>query len=116
MTDPGGSFRETLQREQEAEEAFYRGDPGPFKALFSRNDDVSLFGAFGPCKRGWQDVGRTFDWVANRYRDGTVRSEFEVIYEGRRSGVHRQLRARGAGPRRRRAPQPHDPGDADLSP
>jgi ketosteroid isomerase-like protein len=28
------------------------------------------------------DVGRTFDWVASRYRDGTVRSEFEVIYEG----------------------------------
>src|SRR5207253_8172262 len=41
-------------------------------------DDVFLFGAFGPCKKGWADVSRTFDWVAGRYRDGTVRSEYEV--------------------------------------
>lgn len=54
----------------------------PFKALFSHCDDVSLFGAFGPCKKGWADVSRTFDWVAGRYRDGTVRSEYEVIHEG----------------------------------
>ena len=76
------SFDETLRREQLAQDAFYRGDPEPFKALFSHSDDVSLFGAFGPCKKGWADVSRTFDWVASRYRDGTVRSQYEVIYEG----------------------------------
>jgi ketosteroid isomerase-like protein len=76
------SFQETLRLERAAEDAFYRGDPEPFKALFSRRADVSLFGAFGPCKKGWADVSRTFDWVAGRYRDGTVRSEYEVIQEG----------------------------------
>ena len=75
------SFAETLRAERSAQEAFYRGDPEPFKALFSRRDDVSLFGAFGPCTKGWADVSRTFDWVADRYRDGTVRSDYEVIYE-----------------------------------
>ena len=76
------SFEETIRREQSAEDALYRGDPEPFKALISRRDDVSLFGAFGPCKKGWAEVSRTVDWVAGRYRDGTVRSEYEVIYEG----------------------------------
>jgi ketosteroid isomerase-like protein len=47
-----------------------------------RTDDVSLVGSFGPCKKGGQDIARTFDWVAGRYREGTVQSEFEVVHEG----------------------------------
>lgn len=41
---------ETLRREHLAEEAFYLGSPEPFKDMWSHADDVSLFGAFGPCK------------------------------------------------------------------
>jgi ketosteroid isomerase-like protein len=67
--------------EQAAEAAIYQGDPEPFKALFSHGDDVSLFGAFGPCKRGWAEVGTTVDWVASRYRDGVVTAEYEVVHE-----------------------------------
>ena len=73
---------ETLKRENLAERAFYLGDPEPYKRLWSTADDVSLFGAFGPCKKGWTELSRTFDWVANRYRDGTVSSEYLVIHEG----------------------------------
>jgi ketosteroid isomerase-like protein len=76
------SFQDMLAREQVAESAFYRGDPEPFKRLWSHSDTVSLFGAFGPCKKGWEPVSNTFDWVAGRYRNGTVRAEYEVVYEG----------------------------------
>src|ERR1700746_4019915 len=70
-----------LSRERSAEAAIYRGDPGPFKALWSRGDDISLFGAFGPCKKGWHQVSKTVDWVVGRYRDGAVTAEYEVVHE-----------------------------------
>jgi ketosteroid isomerase-like protein len=76
------TFADVLSREQSAEAAIYLGDPEPFKALWSRRDDVSLFGAFGPCKKGWHQVGKTVDWVASRYREGVVTAEYEVVHEG----------------------------------
>ena len=72
------TFADVLSQEQSAEAAIYRGDPEPFKALWSHTDDVSLFGAFGPCKKGWHQVGETTDWVASRYRDGAVTAVYEV--------------------------------------
>jgi ketosteroid isomerase-like protein len=76
------TFADMLSREQAAEAAIYLGDPEPFKALWSRREDVSLFGAFGPCKKGWHQVGKTVDWVASRYREGVVTDEYEVVHEG----------------------------------
>ena len=76
------TFADMLLREQAAEAAIYMGDPEPFKALWSRGDDISLFGAFGPCKKGWQQVNKTVEWVASRFRDGVVTAEYEVVYEG----------------------------------
>jgi len=76
------AFADVLSRERSAEAAIYRGDPGPFKELWSRGDDISLFGAFGPCKKGWRQVGKTVEWVAGRYREGVVTAEYEVVYEG----------------------------------
>jgi ketosteroid isomerase-like protein len=76
------TFADMLSREQSAEAAIYLGDPEPFKALWSRGDDISLFGAFGPCKKGWHQVGKTVDWVAGRFREGTVTAEYEAVYEG----------------------------------
>jgi ketosteroid isomerase-like protein len=79
--DPA-TFADVLSREQFAEAAMYLGDPEPFKALWSRRDDISLFGAFGPCKKGWDQVGKTVEWVASRFRQGVVTAEYEVVYEG----------------------------------
>ena len=76
------AFADALSREQSAEAAIYLGDPGPFKELWSRGDDISLFGAFGPCKKGWHQVGKTVEWVAGRYREGVVTAEYEVVHEG----------------------------------
>jgi ketosteroid isomerase-like protein len=76
------TFADVLSQEQSAEAAIYRGNPEPFKTLWSHTDDVSLFGAFGPCKKGWHQVGKTTDWVASRYREGEVTAEYEVVHEG----------------------------------
>jgi ketosteroid isomerase-like protein len=76
------AFADVLSQERSAEAAIYRGDPEPFKAVWSHRNDVSLFGAFGPCKKGWHQVGKTTDWVASRYREGTVTAEYEVVHEG----------------------------------
>lgn len=82
MAEHEDFVHETLGREHLAEEAFYLGNPEPFKDMWSHADDVTLFGAFGPCKTGWPEVNRTFDWVAGRYRDGSVTTDYEVVYEG----------------------------------
>ena len=82
MSEQEGFRHDALRREQAAEAAIYRGDPGPFKDLWSRADDITLFGAFGPCKTGWTQVSRTMDWVGSRYRDGTVHLDYEAVYEG----------------------------------
>ena len=80
-SDPA-TFADMLSREQSAEAAMILGDPEPYKALWSRGEDVSLFGAFGPCKKGWHQVGKTVEWVASRYREGVVTDEYEVVHEG----------------------------------
>ena len=80
-SDPA-TFADMLSREQSAEAAMILGDPEPYKALWSRGEDMSLFGAFGPCKKGWHQLGKTFDWVASRYREGVVTAEYEVVHEG----------------------------------
>jgi len=76
------TFADMLSRERSAEAAIYLGNPEPFKALWSREDDISLFGAFGPCKKGWHQVEKTVDWVASRFREGAVTTEYEVVHEG----------------------------------
>ena len=76
------TFADMLSREQSAEAAMILGDPEPYKALWSRGEDVSLFGAFGPCKKGWHQLEKTFDWVASRFRKGVVAAEYEVVHEG----------------------------------
>ena len=46
------------------------GNPGVYKSLYSRSDDVTLANPFGPPVRGWNDVSATLDRAAENYRDG----------------------------------------------
>src|ERR1700684_3675948 len=46
----------TLARFAEAERALHDGDPEPRLAMWSDQDPVTLFGAWGPCKSGWEQV------------------------------------------------------------
>ena len=61
----------TIARQVEAEEAIHRGDVEPRMKMWSHEDPVTLFGAWGPNKSGWDDVSRTFRWVASRLSNVT---------------------------------------------
>ena len=71
-----------LARQTEAEEAIIHGELEPRLELWSRRDPVSLFGAWGPCKTGWDEVSRIFRWVASRFSDpADLRSDFHYDVE-----------------------------------
>lgn len=67
MTRAADDFRSGfLSRQAAAEAAMVRGEVEPRLTLWSRRDPVSLLGAWGPNKTGWEDLNRTFVWVAER--------------------------------------------------
>ena len=47
-------------------------DPEPYRAMWSRREPVSLFGALGPCKAGWPEVEATFRRMAAWFSDGDM--------------------------------------------
>jgi ketosteroid isomerase-like protein len=55
-----------LRRQEAAEAAMIVNDVEPRLALWSRRDPVSLLGAWGPNKTGWQQLEHIFRWVAER--------------------------------------------------
>ena len=71
-------LRQTLDRVRAATVAIGQGDPEPYMRLWSRADDVTLFGAWGPCKQGWDELSQTFRWVTTRFRGGELSCE-EII-------------------------------------
>ena len=59
-----------------------RGDPSLRLALWSRKDPVSLLGAWGPNRTGWEELHRIFLWVAERLGATTYanfRFDVEVV-------------------------------------
>lgn len=77
-------FRNTiLVRQNEAEEAFVHGDPRPRMELWSHRDPVTLFGAIGMTESGWQELSRTFTWVASRFsKVSNYRFDVELVEVG----------------------------------
>ncbi len=71
----------TIARQVEVEEALHRGDVGPRMEMWSKQDPVTLFGAWGPCKSGWDEVSRIFRWVASRFSDPRA-YDFELVAAG----------------------------------
>ncbi|HLF78123.1 MAG TPA: nuclear transport factor 2 family protein [Dehalococcoidia bacterium] len=61
-----------------ASEAFRRGDASGFEALYSRSDDVTLFGAQGGCVRGRADVDTIGHGAASALGRGGS-SSYEVL-------------------------------------
>lgn len=53
---------------------FIKGDPEPYKRLFSQRDDVTLGNPFGPVARGWREVSQIMDRAAALYEEGTITS------------------------------------------
>ena len=76
-------FRDNfIPRQTEAEAALVHGDVEPRLALWTRRDPVSVWGAWGPCNHGWEEVERTFRWVAERFSDpADERTDFSYDVE-----------------------------------
>jgi ketosteroid isomerase-like protein len=71
----------TIARQVEVEKALHRGDPTPRMAMWSHEDPVTVFGALGPCKSGWDEVSRIFRWVASLF-SGVKDYRFELVAAG----------------------------------
>jgi ketosteroid isomerase-like protein len=81
MTELDDFLTSFLPRQIEAETAIHRGELAPRLALWSTNDPVTLFGAWGPCNSGWDEVSRTFEWVASRFSNGSSYA-FDLVAAG----------------------------------
>ena len=46
---------------------FVQGDAEPYKSLWSRADDVTIFGGWGAYEQGWVAVEPRLEWAASRY-------------------------------------------------
>jgi ketosteroid isomerase-like protein len=51
---------------------FSKGTPGPVKAVYSHDDDVTLANPFGSFVSGWTNVSDALDYASSRFRDGDV--------------------------------------------
>jgi ketosteroid isomerase-like protein len=54
------------------------GDPQPYIDCWTKSDDATLFGAWGPIEKGYQQVSRTFRWVGSRLQGGKLVEEHSV--------------------------------------
>jgi ketosteroid isomerase-like protein len=59
-----------IEHYQLATAEFVRGNPEPYKALFSHREDVTLANPFFPPVRGWEQVAETLELTASLLRDG----------------------------------------------
>jgi ketosteroid isomerase-like protein len=81
MSDLDEFLSTMLPRQDAAEIAIHNGDLAPRLEAWSHRDPVTLFGAWGPCKSGWQEVSRIFGWVASRFSNFSS-YEFELVAAG----------------------------------
>ena len=59
---------------------FVQGDAEPYKSLWSRADDVMIFGGWGAYEQGWAAVEPRLEWAASRYSEGWL--DRENLLEG----------------------------------
>ena len=66
---------DTVQRYRQAlADEFVNGNPEPFKALWSHQEDVVLANPFGPAVRGWEGASAAMDYASSRFSDGEFSS------------------------------------------
>lgn len=65
-------FGQAVEAYHLAAAEFVKGNPEPYKKLFSQREDVTLGNPFGPVRRGWSQVAETMELAATHYKDGEV--------------------------------------------
>jgi hypothetical protein len=95
------SFDAVLATVEAAQVQLVNGQPGPFKALWSRGEDVTMSGGLGGAiARGWVRVSERLDWVATQYAGGRERIRKFPATWGRTS--HMSFCGKRSGSRTRR--------------
>jgi SnoaL-like domain len=84
--DDWDGFRQDLD---EAQRQWNLGNVKPLKALWSHQDDCSIFGGFGGLEKGWQVVGSRLEWAAQQVLAQRGVREFsrEVLVENVAAGT-----------------------------
>lgn len=98
-SDP--EFQAFLARWEAAQSRFINGDPTLWKQNSSHRDDATILGAFGGYgEKGWDAVGKRYDWASSQYKAGgaTLKVEYlTVLVSGDLAytvGIERQEGAR----------------------
>lgn len=68
-------LQQAIDRAADGARAFLNGDPDAYGQLWSRADDVTIFGGFGGMERGGDAVAGRIAWGSARFRDGELRYE-----------------------------------------
>ena len=77
------SFDAVLAAVEAAQVQLVNGQPGPFKALWSHGEDVTLSGGLGgEIAKGWTQVSERLDWVATQYTGGARTHQEVARYVG----------------------------------
>jgi ketosteroid isomerase-like protein len=73
-------FRTFLATWETAQSQFINGDPALWKQHCSRRDDVTILGGFGGFgEKGWDAVGRRYEWASSQYKPGGATMKPEYI-------------------------------------
>ena len=74
-------LNEVLEQYRLASAEFVKGNPEPYKMVFSHQEDVTFANPYGPPVRGWEQVAEVMEHAASRLRDGQfVGSEIVAKY------------------------------------
>jgi hypothetical protein len=71
-THESAGFLAALAAADAAQRELQAGNAAPYKAIWSRSDEVTLIGGFGGgVEKGWPRVSQRIDWVATQFSRGT---------------------------------------------
>ncbi|HEU5103164.1 MAG TPA: hypothetical protein VFU22_29285 [Roseiflexaceae bacterium] len=80
MTAAASSIEQLFKQVEAAGASFFAGDPVPIIALWSRANDVTIFGGSGSYAQGWQAIEPRIRWAAAHFRGG--RGALEAVTMG----------------------------------
>jgi ketosteroid isomerase-like protein len=79
MTTETEQFADAVAAAGRAAGAFVGGNPQPYRALWARDADVTIFGGWGDHERGWDEVGPRLEWAAERFVGGDTEQHVLVM-------------------------------------
>jgi len=65
-------FGTAIERYHVAAADFIKGNPEPYKALFSQGEDVTVANPFFPVARGWEKVADRMERACSRWSEGEI--------------------------------------------